>query len=824
MTPDTTPAHRVVLSDLVHGWSWCTAPAASPTPTQWHPIGRADTAASLVGDTASAPFSDDVDAWYRLVFDHPWPGDTSALTLDLAGLATDCRVWLNGEPLLHSQNMFLAHTLPLNTPLRAQANELLLHFEALSVALGHKRPRPAWRTPMVSHQQLRWVRTSLLGRMPGWSPPMPPVGPWRPVVLSRQAPDRPLHTHCRTQLQGPDGVLNVSCHFAGAPPSGWTVHVSGHGLRAQAVLAPTGPSTLTAQLTLPDVPRWWPHTHGDPALFEVALHPPHGAPPQPCGAVGFRHTEADQAGGGFGLRVNGTPVFCRGACWMPLNLATLRAERTDYRQALTQARDAGMNMLRVPGNTVYEDPVFFELCDELGILVWQDLMFANMDYPVDDPGFAASATAEVAQHAARWGAHPCVAVVCGNSEVAQQAAMWGAPKTRWHQAFFTEHLRAVVEPAVPGAVYWPSSAHGGAFPHQPNAGTSSYYGVGAYKRGLDDALASRVSFATECLAFANIPPASTLRRAPCGEVPQVHSAAWKSRVYRDLMAGWDFDDVREHYVERLLGLRPDELRATDPARHLTLGRAVGAEVMSRTMAAWRSADSACRGALVWYLRDLWAGAGCGLVDDQGVPKAVFHALARVQQPLLATWVDQGLNGLSLHLVNDTAQPQTGQVDVVLYTQGNTRVAACQVNAAVAPRQTWVWPLAEGLPGFVDVTWAHRFGPPAVELVVATWRSDQGQPLGQALYFDPKLMLAFQGEPGLAAQATQTGPGCIEVTVSTQAAAFGVHIEASPGWQAHDDFFHLPPGAQTTVRFSGQGHWHATVAALNARQRATATLT
>lgn len=825
MTSDTADADQLVLSDLAEGWSWCLAPAGSGAPTNWTPTSQVGTLASMVQmDPASCPTDLDAkDAWYRLVFDHPWPGEAQMLRLEFKGLATHCHVWLNGKALLDCDNMFRSHTLCLDAPLRANANELLLHFEALSAVLLRKRPRPSWRTPMVSHQQLRWVRTSLLGRMPGWSPPLPPVGIWQPVVLHRGLPDQVRHTQCRATLDGTNGLLDVICDFSQPPTEPWKVQISGHGRTAQGVLMATEDGRFTAQLMLANVPLWWPHTHGEPTLFDVSLLPPQGKPGLHCGRVGFRQITIDTTDNRFGLLVNHTKVFCRGACWMPLDLTSLKAEASAYRKALLQAREAGMNMLRVPGNTVYENDVFFALCDELGLLVWQDLMFANMDYPVADHAFTASATAEVAQHAATWAEHPCIAVVCGNSEVAQQAAMWGAPKEQWTQRFFTEDLRAVVRAEAPGVVYWPSSAHGGAFPHQPDAGTSSYYGVGAYKRGLEDAFASKVSFATECLAFANIPPASTLRRAPCGEAPQVHSAAWKSRVYRDQMAGWDFDDIRDHYVERLLGIRPDELRATDPARHLTLGRAVGAEVMSRTMAAFRSGDSACQGALVWYLRDLWAGAGCGLVDDQGVPKPVFHALARVQQPLMATWVDRGLNGLTLHLVNESVELQSGTVQIELYSHGETQVAACEVQAEVSPRHTWEWALAQGLPGFVDVTWAHRFGPPSVELVVATWRARDDRVLAQALYFDPKLMVAFKGDPGLSARATQTAHNKVEVTVSSRAAAFGVHINAAPGWQGSDDFFHIPPGAQTRVTFTGHGHWHATVGALNTPQCVTAAL-
>src|SRR5204862_2087373 len=106
---------------------------------------------------------------------------------------------------------------------------------------------------------------------------------------------------------------------------------------------------------------------GQPSAVTIAL-----------GAIGFRSIALDAEGGRFALRVNGVPVFCRGACWTPLDVVTLRSSPERYREALEQARDAGMNMLRVVGTMAYEDEAFHDACDELGILVWQDFMFANM--------------------------------------------------------------------------------------------------------------------------------------------------------------------------------------------------------------------------------------------------------------------------------------------------------------------------------------------------------------------------------------------------------------------------------------------------------------
>jgi beta-mannosidase len=285
--------------------------------------------------------------------------------------------------------------------------------------------------------------------------------------------------------------------------------------------------------------------------------------------------------------------------------------------------------------------------------------------------------------------------------------------------------------------------------------------------------------------------------------------------------GWDFDDVREHYVERLLGVRPDELRAFDPARHLTLGRAVGAEVMARTMALWRTEASSCAGALVWFLRDLWPGAGCGLVDDLGEPKSVMHALKRVQQPQLAVVEDRGLNGLVLHLVNEAEHAIDGMVEVVLYQHGEVELARQTKPVMVPARGAEQWPLTDWLDAFMDLNWTYRFGPAPVDVVVVHWTAVSGETVGRAVHFEPPQLIAFNGEPGLKAVAVRAADGSVVVDVSTRATAYGVHFDTL-GWTPSDEFFHLPPGGSHRVRFTPQVNtiaepvWFASARSLNGR--------
>ncbi|HTP40594.1 MAG TPA: hypothetical protein VMI92_13595 [Steroidobacteraceae bacterium] len=670
------------------------------------------------------------DWWWRARFSGRGAG-----TLCLDGLATLADVTLNGSHLLHSESMFIAHRLPVQL---AGDNELLIHCHALDAALATRRPRPRWRVPMLEQQQLRWFRTTLLGRTPGWSPPAAAVGPWRDVRFETDAaPARP-----RAWLSGDTGIVEAA----------GTIEVVRGGTRIR--------GAGRVEIARPD--RWWPHTHGDPALYEVRIEG------RAAGRVGFRSVERN---GDFGIAINGVDVFCRGACWMPLDVVSLQASTAQLRAALEQVRAAGMNMLRVSGTAVYESDAFRDLCDELGILVWQDFMCANMDYP---PELAPLLLTEAAQELARWDGRPSLAVLCGNSEGEQQAAMWGAGREAWRMPLFEETLAQCAASRRPDVPYWPSSAHGGAFPHTASEGTTSYYGVGAYLRPLEDARRCGLRFATECLAFANLGRAA---RDP-------------ARVPRDLGAGWDFADVRDHYLKLLFQVDPAALRAADPARYAALSRVTSGEVMADTFGEWRRLRSTCRGALIWFLRDLWPCDGWGVVDSDGLPKAAWWALRRALAPLALHISDEGGNGLALHVVNDGPAAVRGPLRLDLWRGGEVAVGGGVRDIEVPAHGALEIAACELLEGFTDLSYAYRFGPPPCELVHASFRGAEAfhHPVGRSA--EPDAALALEAR-------AQWRDGVAELVLGTRRFAQSVAIEIA-GYTPEDNYFSLAPGASRTL--------------------------
>jgi beta-mannosidase len=741
------------------------------------------------------------DWWYRCRFAPP--SGSGRYRLRFEGLATVADVWLNGRHILHSENMFVEHAVDADGLVDGE-NELALRFHSMSHLLADRRARPRWRTGLVRHQQLRWHRTTLLGQIPAWCPPVAAVGPWRPISLEPVAPLLLERAEVRTELAGDEGIVHATIHAAFAPgsvPSGGVLTVG--EVQAPVAIEQTTDRdfVLRAIARLPRARRWWPHTHGTPALYPARISIEGGGRPMEVdlGRVGFRTLEVDRGadGEGFGIRVNGADIFCRGVCWTPLDLARLVVEPDAYREALERLRDAGMNMIRVSGTMVYEAEAFHDLCDELGILLWQDLMFANMDYPAAHDAFAHSITLETRQQLERLQSRPSLAVLCGNSEVEQQVAMLGLPAEMWTSPLFSATLPGIAAEVAPDVPFLPSTPTGGTLPFQTDRGVSHYYGVGAYLRPFDDVRRAGVRFASECLGFSNVPELETvdlvLRE---GESPG-HHPRWKARVPRDAGAGWDFEDVRDHYVALLFGVDATGLRARDPERYLALGRVATGEAMLRVFAEWRRVGSSCRGGLVWFAHDLWPGAGWGIIDSSGRPKAAYWYLKRALAPIALLATDEGLNGLQLHVVNDSDAPVKADLCVSLYRGGQLTVASATTSLMVQARGAQSVHADALFEGFRDLTYAYRFGPPGHDVVAARLIDPaSGMLLGSAQCFPCGLPADRTGLLGLNAQAVWANGGFL-LHLRTERFAHAVAIEAD-GVVPDDNYLHLEPGVPRRV--------------------------
>jgi beta-mannosidase len=706
--------------------------------------------------------------------------------LRLDGLAGVAEVFLGDAPVLTSRNMFRRHEVVVELQGRAR---LAICCRALAPLLPTFKGRARWRPRAVDDSKIRFLRTTLLGRMPGFAPLARVVGPTGGVTLAPLA-DAPPRVSFATRLDGAEGVVTIEIAPGLAGPAQGEALLECGGRSARAALDARGRARLT--LRLPDVAPWFPSTHGRPVLHpaQVRLNGVEIATRR----LGFRRIEIDRDvdGEGFGLCVNGLPIFARGAVWVPPSLPGVSAPAEALREPLAAMVDAGMNLVRAPGWLAPQDRAFYDLCDALGLMVWQDFPFANLDYPATDPAFCDEVRAEAQDFFNSVGPAPSLVALCGASEVAQQAAMLGLPRESWSNAIFDALLPEIVAERRPDVPYLPHTPWGGELPFTPDKGVVHYYGVSAYKRPFEDAALARPRFAAEWLGFNHIP-----EHDPALDEEGVAQPVFGAKIEGDTGAVWWFEGVRDHYLREMYGRDPAALRREDPAAYLDFSRAVTAEAAGEILSRFRRHGAPTRGAVALMLRDAFApGAGWGLLDHQGRKKPIWHALARAFRPVRAILTDEGLNGARITLINETAELVAARLTLTCLREGATPVASGARDMTLAPRSSQIVAATDLLGAFFDVTYAYRFGAPSHDVVMARLEGGEGVLLDETFLF-PLGRAAALREAGLAARLETDAHGSV-VAISAQRFAQSVRVVA-PGFEAQDGMFHLPPGVERRVR-------------------------
>ena len=802
------------MIDLLAGVRWQLArtdagsivdPGDLPADLDWIDAVVPGTVASALDDALPEVNPDDHDWWF--VAEVSTAGHLGAC-VRFDGIATRAQIWIDGVHRRTVTSMFVPETIDLTGC--GPTVRIAVHIESIAARLKSRRPRGRWRSSLIASQGLRHERTTMLGRAPVYGPLPVPVGLWRPVTMTATPEIR--RRELSTVMNGTDGIVVLRAELES--PGVARILISDTMSEIHAVDLGSV-ERIDSVLTLPDVELWWPHTHGLPRTYRVDLEL--DGTVHPMGVVGFRTVELDRTAGGAQLVVNGREVFCRGGTWTPLDPVRLWSPEADLRNALEQLRSAGLNMVRVVGTLVYEQPEFWSLCAELGIMVWQDLMFGTIDPPTDED-FTASVTRELDALADTVAANPSLMVLSGGSETQQQPTMLGLSADGQHMSLLENLVPEFLADRLPTVAFVtssPSSVEGELHTHVGD-GIAHYFGVGGYLRPLSDIRTAGVRFAAECLAFAVPPERASVERFFGSAAVAGHHPDWKAAVPRDRGSSWDFEDVRDHYVRTIFGVDPHSIRRDDVELYLDYGRAATVEAFTEAFGHWRRASSGCGGALVLSLRDTVPGAGWGIIDTAGVPKAPFYALARASSSVALLLSDNGLDGYAVELVND-GPPLSGTLRVVLHaargSQEFEQAVSIEANASLELTVDSV------VGTFTDANHAYRFGRRTYSAITVLFLDGSGIEVTRTTALVGTQ--SRQNTVGLTAEVVETDSATWELTLCSEWAAQYVCVDID-GFEASDSWFHLAPNEPRTVTLAGNGASapRGHVRALNSVERAS----
>ena len=601
------------------------------------------------------------------------------------GLDTYAEVSVNGARVLTADNMFRSWRAEIKAHLAAGTNLVVVRFRSPIAVAKPIHDRLGYTLPAVNDQAPEMV-SMFTRKAPyhygwDWGPRFVTSGIWRPVTIeawdAARLDDVQIHQRALDDAQArlEVGAVVVA---ARAGRARITVGLAGGAVlgTSDAVLA-RGRNEVKVGVVIDKPERWWPNGLGpqrlyalETSLFDLSEEPP--APPRRGSAraemgatllgrrttrVGLRTLEVvsqhDAGGKSFFIKVNGAPVFMKGANWIPSDSFLDRETPERARSLLQAAATANMNMVRVWGGGVYESDRFYELCDELGLLVWQDFMFACSMYP-GDASFVENVRQEAIENVRRLRNHPSLALWAGNNEIEAAWQQWGWPwkfhlgkaaqATIWndYKHLFHELLPRIVAAEDPGRFYTrstPSANEDGVPPNKLGWGDMHYWGVWHAAAPYEDYAANVSRFMSE-YGFQSFPTLDSVARyAPPSE--------WRidSPVMLSHQRHPRGNALVRTYMDR------DFRVPKDFGAFLYLSQVSQATVIQFGAEAHRRRMPTNMGSLYWQLDDCWPVASWSSIDYYGRWKALQYAARRFFAPVLVSPVDD--NGtLRVFVVSD----------------------------------------------------------------------------------------------------------------------------------------------------------------------------
>lgn len=594
-----------------------------------------------------------------------------SLVLRFRGLDTYATVILNGQVILQADNAFRTWEVDVRRNAREKGNVLEVHFrnpllegkrrlDLLPYPLPGDGVRAVTRKPQF-HFGWDWGPRLLLSGITGaieWVA-------WDAIRFG-DLHVRQDQVDTRKAILTAVFELEVNRH----DPCSLFFHIRETG-ETYVTRLETRPGINVAELPMEILnPRlWWCNGQGDPFLYSIESWIVKNGRVEDRKTVrcGLRTidlvTRKDSIGETFRFELNGLPVFAKGANMIPMAYFPAVAKPSDYRKLLTRCRDAHFNMIRVWGGGVYEDDAFYDLCDELGIMVWQDFMFACSMYPADSL-FISNVMEEASQQTRRLRNHACMALWCGNNEVAEGWARWGwqdqlpeRDKTRIERAcqdLFELTLAPIVKRNT-SADYWESSPRlGRGDPRSLVEGDSHYWGLWHDEEPFD-ILSTRIPRFMSEFGVQSFPSRQVLKMISSDspfnpESPEAAAHQKHSRGFR-LMR-----DYAEHWYPGA------SMRSIDDFARIT--QVVQAEGMCAGIEAQRRHAPRCMGSLFWQLNDVWPSFSWSSIDYTGREKLFFQMLRESFAPKTITWAVEG-GKLKVWFMNDHIFPSAETLDLYL---------------------------------------------------------------------------------------------------------------------------------------------------------------
>ena len=623
-----------------------------------------------------------------------WSGDPAdRVELVCDGLDTIASIEINGKLVANTANMHRSYRFDVTDLIAAGDNQLVIRFASALDHAERERDRlgnlPIPKSASV--HPINFIRKMACNFGWDWGPVLITAGIWRPIALEAWSTVRLARVRPAVTVANGKGRVRVQVDLDRAGTDTAVRLVARIAGQQANTLVAAGACTATVDIDVVDPQLWWPNGYGAQALYDLDVELHQVTAEDGAGVasewldswhqkVGFRTVELDttedEIGSAFTFVVNGTPIFARGANWIPDDCFPSRIGAERYRERITQSRDANINLLRVWGGGIYESDDFYQACDELGLMVWQDFLFACAAYPEEEP-IRSEVEAEARDNVARLMPHPSLVLWNGNNENFMGWHEWGWPEIvgdrAWGLGYYLDLLPGIVAEIDGTRPYWPGSPYSGR-PDLPS-GLDGYgckhiwdvWNTADYTKYRDYV----PRFVSE-FGWQAPPTWATLTEAVHDEPLQPDSPG--------VLAHQKASDGNGKLARGLVPHFPLPRTMDDWhfVNQLNQSRAIATGVEH-----FRSHRGTCMGTIVWQINDCWPVTSWAAIDGYGRRKPLWYTLRRVFHSQLITIAPRG-EELHTVLVNDGRTSWDTDVLIQRVDAGGNVLTATTTSAVTVP--------------------------------------------------------------------------------------------------------------------------------------------
>jgi beta-mannosidase len=587
------------------------------------------------------------------------------------GLDTLAAIKINSKDIARTDNMFRTYEFDVKRALKIGKNTIEVRFDS---TIPYIKKRQAEHPVPLSDRPHgvnggNWVRKEQCNYGWDWGPCLLTCGIWRPIKLIACNIAR-LKDIYVGQKYNKDGsiTLDITAELTAKPVGKYStasIILSHEKQRIAESKTTIRNGKAYTSLTIQKPELWWPNDMGKQPLYTVMvnlLDKDSSILDTVVKRIGLRtlhiQRKKDQWGESFQFVVNGVPFFAKGACWIPADTFATHLKYDDYANLINSAAEAHMNMLRVWGGGFYEADTFYDLCDELGICVWQDFMFACATYPTFDDAFMENVRAEFDDNIRRLCHHPSIALWCGNNEMEQGwvGDQWNDRQMSWedYSKLFDKFLPEICQKLDPERDYWPCSPHS---PYgdrndynNPDWGDAHLWNVWHGKQPFEWYRTALHRFCSE-FGFQSFPEPKTVYGYTAPEDRNITSYVMEHHQ----RSGIGNTTIMTYLLDwfRL----PDEFEAT-----LWLSQILQGMAMKYAVEHWRRNMPRTMGTLYWQLNDCWPVASWSSIDYHHRWKALHYMAKQFFAPVLVSGVENiEKSSVAIYINSDLMEPCTGEL-------------------------------------------------------------------------------------------------------------------------------------------------------------------